>query len=256
MKQIGILTIFLICIGGQIFSAEKINTKQELIDKFSSGKSIEEVLSYCENAEPPVIFSFRELTRFANLNPPLKLLDCLLRKAVNYSELTGIIKYDGKAFWISERVRCYFKEEDGIIKLLITNLDEKGNRIGGEVKDVERVKVPEDYYSDFYDEGSDFKKESEMKRVQPADVDTNREAPPTEYVVSYPDYVNYPYNPYLINPCLIRYCKGRSSDESGRDTEKGNSNSHVRRRIEPMPRKSNPPSIKNNANSAGLPDKL
>ncbi len=209
MKKINIFILIVFIFNIEIYLFGLNNSKQILIDKYIGGEEHNKLINYCEKADPPVIFSFRELIRFINLNPSIKLLDCIVRKSAEYPDISGIYKYEKGSFWISENVRCYFKEEGDSVKLVITNLDEKGKRIGGEVTADEQVtdrKYDTETYERTYEE---YTKDVPERIVQEEVTHIEREAPPAEYVISYGEPMYYP----IYDPCLILSYKSRNHRE-------------------------------------------
>lgn len=252
MKYLNIILIILVIFLFYELTFTVTNSNQKLIDKFIAGESIDNLLTYCESAQPPIMFSFREIIRFANLNPPINLLECIIKKASAFPEFTGIIKYQKGNFWISENVRCYFKKENNTIKLVITNLDEHGKRIGGEVVQQELMQEYE-YYKEANNEQYEQNDEKTKRILQPVVPDTERQPPPAEFVVSYPNYISYPANPYLIYPCLPEFCGHYHKRHQKDEREQQNINrTHfppINRQTDEKPK---PEIIKNPANPSKL----
>lgn len=252
MKYLNIILVIIAIFLFNKLTFTLTHSNQKLMDKFIAGESIDNLLTYCENAQPPIMFSFREIIRFANLNPPINLLECIVKKASDFPEFTGIIKYEKGNFWISENVRCYFREENNAIRLVITNLDEHGKRIGGEV--AQQESMPEYEYNQEANDEQYKKNNEEIKRIiQPVAQDTERQPPPAEFIVSYPNYTYYPANPYLIYPCLPKFCGHHHKSQPKDEGEQQNIN---RTHFPPINRqaheKPKPEVIKNPANPSKL----
>ena len=134
------LLVFICIITVSFCYAAKESPFEQIIAMHDKGQTTNQLMTWCENSsKSTAILTFQEIRKLANENYPLEFIECLLQKAAQFPEITDILKYENHSFWLSGNMRGYFKPEGDRLKLVITNLDEYGARLGGEVPLAEQL---------------------------------------------------------------------------------------------------------------------
>lgn len=188
-------------------------TYNQIIAMHEEGQSVKQMMTWCENLKSTEALIFQEIRSLANDDFPLEFINCLLQKAVQNPD-SGIIKYENESFLLSENIRGYFKQEHGHLKLVITNLDQHGSRLGGEIPFEEQL-AQKRYFEERYAREAREAQEAENYREpyeQPPLVQ-----PPEQSMTAY-EYVP-PYQIIDIRPIYPygNYHHGHSHDNSPQD---------------------------------------
>ncbi len=194
MKKI----IFMLLLLSSIFLSAEEDYYAQLNKLIISGASEAKLLQWCINSK--ALLNFKDLVKLAQSGINELVIDCLLKNAAEAPEITGILKYENGSFWVGENIRCYFRKYDGKMTLVITNLDEKGKRIGGEVPYEEQI-AERKYWEE--------KRKSELTESIPQRLTQQNIIPevPKQAVVEYVSVPTYsiPYSPFIYYSPLYPY---------------------------------------------------
>ncbi|OGF64709.1 MAG: hypothetical protein A2Y62_14750 [Candidatus Fischerbacteria bacterium RBG_13_37_8] len=184
--------LFLLAVS--LYSYADISPYEQVQAMHKAGAAMEEMVSWCEQSKSTEFLTFLEINELAKMNYPIEVIECLLEKAAMSPGDSGIIKYENHAFWLSDHIRAYFKQEKTRLKLVITNLDERGNRLGGNLsleEEEELSRIAEERRAQAF--------ESEPEPVRVVYEQPPLQMPPQQDVVEY-DYPYIYYGPPIIFP--------------------------------------------------------
>lgn len=211
MNKVISLIIFLINI---MIVIPQEDISDQLSKLITANLSQDKILEWCKNSK--AILNFKDIIKFSQLGLNEDVINCLLKNASENPQDTGIIKYENGSFWIAENIRCYFKKSQNKLTLVITNLDENGKRIGGEVPYEEQLAEKR-----YWEEKRAAEAEELSRTIAPKYIEQSYvQEPPKQAVIDYVSVPTYtmpygyfvPYNPlsfylpYIKAPSFYNNC--------------------------------------------------
>jgi len=186
MKKFIVMLFFFM----NIYTVAEQDYYEQLNKLIFSGASDAKLIEWCLNSK--ALLNFKEIIKLAQSGINEQLISCLLKNAAEFPEITGILKYDNGSFWVAENIRCYFRKYEGKMILVITNLDEKGKRIGGEVPYEEQIAERK-----YWEERRKAEYAEAIAEKSPEQITIPE--PPKQAVVEYVSVPTYsiPYSPYF-----------------------------------------------------------